>query len=133
MTFFADYSEAILWIAGVSLTAFFVSILALPLVIIRLPGDFFVRAPPIARRLSPLRLCLKLLKNALGLIFFVAGSIMLFIPGQGILTMLFGISLTDFPGKRRLEAKIVRLPRVHRSLNWLRKKAERPPFILPKN
>lgn len=129
----AEHQETILWIASLSLGAFVLSILILPLIIIRLPADFFVREPSLPVQLSPLRLCLKLLKNALGLIFLVAGFIMLFIPGQGILTMLFGVSLMDFPGKRRLQNWIVGMPRVHRSLNWLRRKTYREPFILPKN
>lgn len=129
----ADHQETILWIASLSLAAFVLSILILPLIIIRLPADFFVRTPTLPAQLSPLRLCLKALKNVLGLVFLVAGFIMLFIPGQGILTMLFGISLMDFPGKRRLQHRIICMPRVHRSLNWLREKTERAPFVLPEN
>jgi hypothetical protein len=129
----SEYTEALFWIAGISLVAFVLSILLLPLVIIRLPAEFFVRKPPPPMQRSPLQVMLRVLKNALGLIFFLAGIIMLFIPGQGILSMLFGISMMDLPGKRRLESRIVRMPRVHRSLNWLRTKTERPPFILPPN
>ena len=129
----AEYQDAILWVASLSLGAFVLSIVILPLIIIRLPADFFVREVSVPLRISPLRLCLKALKNALGLIFLVAGFIMLFIPGQGILTMLFGVSLMDFPGKRRLQHRIVKTPRVHRSLNWLRGKTNRAPFLLPEN
>ncbi len=128
----SEHTETILWLAGLSLGAFVVSILVLPFIIIRLPADFFVRLPRPRTTLSPIRLCLKVLKNGLGALFFIVGFIMLFIPGQGILTMLFGISLMDFPGKRRLQTKLVRVPRVYRSLNWLRVKAERAPFQLPK-
>lgn len=129
----SDHMEVIIWIAGISLGAFLLSIFLLPFVVIRLPANFFVRpAPPRVQRSLP-RMLLKFLKNALGFLFFVAGIVMLFIPGQGILSMLFGISLMDFPGKRELQARIVCMPRVHRSLNWLREKAERPPFHLPEN
>jgi hypothetical protein len=113
------------------LGAFVLSILILPLVIIQLPEDYFVKKPKPPAQRSALGLCVKFLINGLGGLFIFAGFVMLFIPGQGILTILFGISLTDFPGKRRLQNKIVRVPRVHRSLDWLRKKAKRPAFLLP--
>ncbi|MGZ0655966.1 PGPGW domain-containing protein [Coraliomargarita sp. W4R53] len=127
----SEHSDIILLLAGISIAAFVLSIILLPIVIIRLPKDFFIRDRPQGLALSPLKLFLRIAKNLLGLLLLLAGIIMIFIPGQGILTMLFGISLLDFPGKRRLEIKIVRTPRVSRSLNWLRKKADRAPFLLP--
>jgi hypothetical protein len=129
--FIADHSDAILLLASISLAAFIVSLLFLPLIMIALPRDFFVRGPFVPVHLSPLRLCLKVVKNMIGGLFLTAGFVMLFIPGQGLLTLLLGISLMDFPGKRMLEIRIVRSPKVHRSLNWLRAKANRPPFELP--
>jgi hypothetical protein len=126
----SDHSQSILLLAGLSLVAFLLSIILLPIAIIRLPSDFFIRTRPPRTKLSPHRLALKILKNLLGLSLLIIGIFMLFIPGQGILTMLFGISLMDFPGKRRLELNIARRPRVARSLNWLRQKANKPAFIL---
>ena len=40
------------------------------------------------------------LKNVFGLGALVLGVLMLFLPGQGLLMVLVGISLLDFPGKR---------------------------------
>ena len=37
---------------------------------------------------------------------------MLVLPGQGILTILMGLFLMNFPGKYRLERKVVTLPQV---------------------
>jgi hypothetical protein len=125
-----DYSEILLWLAGTSLAAFLVSLLIFPLVIIRLPVDYFTRAARSSNH-SLRRLPLKVVKNLIGGLFILTGFILLFLPGQGILTMILGISLTDFPGKRRLQARIIRTPRVSRSLNWLRHRAGRAPFILP--
>ena len=127
----SEYKDTILLLAGISLGVFAISLILLPVFIIRLPEDFFVRARPEVNKLPPTRLALKLLKNALGVFILCVGVVMLFIPGQGILTMLFGISLMDFPGKPRLEAYIVSRPRVYRSLCWLREKADRPHFQLP--
>ena len=68
------------------------------------------------------------LKNALGLLLLACGIVMLVIPGQGLLTMLIGLMLMDFPGKRRLEARLVAVPSVRRSINWLRERAHRAPL-----
>jgi hypothetical protein len=37
--------------------------------------------------------------------------------------------LVDYPGKFRIERKIVNTPTVLKSLNWLRAKAKKPPLI----
>ncbi|HBR92797.1 PGPGW domain-containing protein [Coraliomargarita sp. SDUM461003] len=129
--FLSQHSDTLLLLASISLFACVLSLILLPLSIIRLPADFFIREPSPRKALSPIRIILHFAKNLVGGLLLFMGIIMVFIPGQGILTMLFGISLMDFPGKRRLEIKIVKAPRVTRSLNWLRHKADKPAFILP--
>ena len=52
-------------------------------------------------------------------------------PGQGILTILIGLMLLDFPGKRRLERRLVQQPSVWRALNWMRTKAHQPALEMP--
>jgi len=71
-------------------------------------------------------------KNLLGLILVVAGVIMAIpgVPGQGVLTILFGIMLLDFPGKRQLELKIVSRPVVLSRINQLRRKFDKSPLVL---
>jgi hypothetical protein len=53
---------------------------------------------------------------------------MFFTPGQGILTLLLGMSLVDVPGKQRLMRKLIRRPRVLKVINRLRAKADQPPL-----
>jgi hypothetical protein len=53
---------------------------------------------------------------------------MLVLPGQGILTIATGLLLMDYPGKFRLERRIVATPMVLKGLNWLRAKANQPPL-----
>ena len=77
-----------------------------------------------------LRIVGLVLKNLLGVLLLFAGFLMLFLPGQGILTMLIGVSLTDFPGKRTLERKLVGQPAVLRTINKLREKFNRPPLTV---
>jgi hypothetical protein len=52
------------------------------------------------------------------------------VPGQGVLTILLGVMLLDFPGKRELEAKLVSRPQVYRAVNRLRARYGKPPFLL---
>jgi len=56
----------------------------------------------------------------------VAGIAMLVLPGQGVLTIVIGIMLLDFPGKYRFERSLAARRPVLRSINWLRRRANRP-------
>jgi hypothetical protein len=44
--------------------------------------------------------------------------------------MLIGISMLDFPGKRKLEAKLVGQPTVLSVINSMRKHRGKPPLVL---
>ncbi len=55
---------------------------------------------------------------------------MLVLPGQGILAILVGLMLIDYPFKHRFERWLIAKPAVHRPLNWLRRKVHREPFIV---
>jgi hypothetical protein len=52
------------------------------------------------------------------------------LPGQGVLTILAGLSLLSFPGKRRLQLRLLRIPAIHRAIDALRRRAGRPPLHL---
>jgi hypothetical protein len=71
-------------------------------------------------------------KNLLGLVLVGAGIVMSLpgVPGQGVLTILLGIMLLDFPGKRALETRIVSRPRVNSAVNALRARFDKPPLML---
>jgi UPF0716 family protein affecting phage T7 exclusion len=71
------------------------------------------------------------LKNVLGVVLVLWGVIMLAIPGPGVVTLLLGLSLLDFPGKRALERRILTSPGVLRTLNALRARAGQPAITLP--
>ena len=93
-----------------SVIGFVGSLIAIPWILIRLPSDYFdMRVPRhwMKDHHPVLRVIGLIIKNILGMVFFLAGFLMLFLPGQGLLTMLIGISFMDFPNKRRLEARIV--------------------------
>lgn len=71
-------------------------------------------------------------KIVLGMMLLLAGIAMLVLPGQGIITILVGLSLIPFPGKRRLELFLLSRKTVRSSLNWIRIKANKDPFIFDK-
>ena len=47
---------------------------------------------------------------------------MLILPGQGLLTIVIGIFVADFPGKQTLERRLVANNKVFRAINWIRAK-----------
>ena len=71
-------------------------------------------------------------KNLAGVILVVLGVVMSLpgIPGPGLVTILFGVMLVDFPGRRRLEHKLVSQPRVLKAINDLRKRFDKKPIEL---
>lgn len=116
-----------------SVITFALTLAVLPFLVAAIPPDYFTdreRAAPRAYRHPLPRLLFHLLKNLAGLLFLAAGFIMLFIPGQGLLTILIGLTCLDFPGKRRLELKLISLPKVRRAVEWVRKKAGARPLML---
>ena len=116
-----------------SIIGFIGSLIAIPWILIRLPSDYFdLRVPRhwMKDQHPVLRIIGLIIKNFVGTIFLIAGFLMLFLPGQGLLTMLIGISFIDFPGKRKLEAKIVGQRTVLNAINIMRKKFNKPPLIL---
>ena len=71
-------------------------------------------------------------KNIFGLVLVLLGLVMSLpgVPGQGVLTILLGVMLLDFPGKRRLERKLVCRPKVRRAIDRIRARFGKPPLIL---
>lgn len=122
----------IAWALGISALTFVGSLIAVPIVVIQMRTDFFVRGAKAAVPLTPLRLARHMAKNVLGAILLLMGFGMLFLPGQGLLTLLLGLSLLDFPGKRGLQLKLVRLKGVRRSIDWMRHRAGKEPLEIPR-
>ena len=114
-----------------SVIAFVGTLIAIPAILIRLPPDYFKNhhhKPWFANHHPVIRTLGLLIKNLAGIIFLLAGIAMLFLPGQGLLTMLLGILFIDFPGKHRLEQKLIQHPQVLKAINAFREKSGKPPF-----
>lgn len=128
----SDWLPGSLGVLAVGVVTAVVSLWAARWYVLRLPREYFTpRYHPREswRDAHPaLRVGLKVLKNLLGATLLVAGLLMLVMPGQGILAILIGLSLLDFPGKRQLERRLVARPRVIRFLNLVRRQAGQPQF-----
>jgi hypothetical protein len=128
---FRENEVLLAWLGGTGMLMFLGSLVAVPVIVAWMPEDYFVRlsAGPLER--GPLRKGLHGLKNLLGAFLLLAGLLLLLLPGQGILTMVIGLGLIDFPGKRRLQIRLVRVPRIRNSIQWLRARVHHRPLILP--
>lgn len=127
-----EYQHLLVWMGVCSAVIFFVSLLSLPWLVSKIPVDYFSpekRQPTQWKTQRPMmRLVILIGKNCLGYLLLLGGLLMLVLPGQGILTIATGLLLMDYPGKFRLERRVVNTPAVLKGLNWLRAKANQPPL-----
>ena len=119
------------WMFGLSLASLVLTALLLPVFVVRLPADYFLATrQELAGRRGVVQWIGRAGKNLLGLVFLLAGVAMLVLPGQGLLTMLIGLLLLDFPGKRAIEHRLVRRPTILAFLNRIRARRGREPLRL---
>ena len=127
--------EATIWyLAAFSIVSFIGTLLLVPVLVIRIPEDYFAekkrhRWEPWAHEHPLIRWSLLIAKNSLGYIIIILGIAMLVLPGQGILTILIGVMFINFPGKYRLERWVVMRAPVLNTINKLRQRAGRAPLI----
>ncbi len=125
-------TERVLWGLGLFTLSSLVSLAAVTAVLLSLPPGYFRDdAPEVAWPASPvLRILWKVGKNLLGLVLVALGVLLSLpgIPGQGILTILIGLILLDFPGKRAVLRGLVARPAVLHTINRLRARFSRPPM-----
>lgn len=119
-----------------SVVTFLLSLILLPYIIRTIPADYFLQftaIQPKANAYNLKSLCLCLIRNFFGFILLFCGIAMLFLPGQGLLTIFFSLLLLSFPGKKRLIRFLTRLTSVRRTINWVRNRANKKPIIWPPN
>jgi len=120
------------WLGSASILMFLGFLIAIPILIIRLPADYFLNQtsadPDRSTTISFLHLAYVFFKNLVGIVFILAGFAMLFLPGQGIITLIIGISLLNIPGKHHLFIVILKQEKVLHSMNRLRAKYNKPEF-----
>lgn len=126
---FERHQELLVWLFALSIGSLVLTAVLLPIVVLRLPADHFVREHRVGH--GPRRALdwvWHLGKNALGAVFVLAGVAMLVLPGQGLLTILIGLLMVDFPGKRAFERRLVGRPAILNLINAMRRKRGRPPL-----
>jgi hypothetical protein len=134
---FQSHEALVGWSGVVSALMFVGGLVAVPWLVVRIPADYFRHRHAffeLGETAHPLvRGAFIVLKNVLGFVLLLLGIAMLFLPGQGVLTILLGLMFLDFPGKFALERRLILIPAVHRAIDWIRKKAGHPPLNLPEN
>lgn len=108
---------------GVSIAVFVGSLIAIPVALIRLPEDYLVKEPEKSKSLP-----LKIAKNALGVALLAVGIAMLILPGQGVLMVIAGLTLVDFPGRHKLVRKLMTKDKVQRVITAIRRRGGKPPL-----
>ncbi len=130
-----DHQRLIEQIGSLSLVVLVITVIALPIVVKQLPEDYFIsekREPARGTRKHPLIWALlSLVKNLVGLVLILAGIIMLVLPGQGTVTILIGLAISNFPGKYKFERRIVCQPAVGKTLNKIRELTGASPLEFP--
>jgi len=125
-------AELVGWLIALSVVSLIAALALLPLLVTRIPVDFLSnptrRRSRIAMRHPLFRPILVVAKNLLGAGLVIAGLLMLLAPGQGLLTLLAGLMLMDFPGKYALERWLLARPPVLKAINRLRARYGDPPL-----
>ncbi len=107
-----------------------VSMIAIPFLIVKMPADYFLDKAR-QRQHGVLPYLVWTVRNLVALVLLAAGLLMLFMPGQGLLTILFAVMVSDLPGKYWLERKLVARPEVLKAINWVRRRYHKPDVLSP--
>ena len=124
----------IFFVLGISsIVILVISALSIGYFIKKIPYDYFLndkRGMPDYKSKNPVFWIITLaLKNIVGYCLIMAGILMLVLPGQGLLTILVGLMLSDYPGKFKLEKRIIKTNLILKTINWYRIKSNIPPII----
>ena len=103
------------------------------IVIVKLPNNYFsseYSSALFSDKPFWVRWSAVIFKNIVGLLLILAGIVMVVGPGPGLLTILLGLIMIDIPGKRPLEAKIIKRPPVLAAVNNLRARYNKSPLVM---
>ena len=132
MNWFSNHPEVLIGLGISSILIFIISIVGISWFVAQIPEDYFLslkRKPSKWKEQKPImRLAILFGKNIIGFSLIIGGLLMLVLPGQGLLTIVTGLLLINYPGKYKLEQKLVAMPSIFRALNWIRVKANKPPL-----
>ena len=137
---FSEFVASITWrglLIGVLafVGTFLLNLAIVSFILVKLPAEHFSKGHQTKLWSGPhptLRVGLIIGKNILGVLLVTLGIVLSIpgVPGQGLLTILLGIMFLDFPGKGRLEQKLLGRPGVVSTINRLRERFGKPPLQL---
>lgn len=135
-----EYLPALTWgnvLIGVAifLGSFFLNLAIVSVILVKLPANHFSKNRKTKFWDGPhpaLHAAKVIGKNIAGVLLVALGIVLSLpgVPGQGLLTILLGIMLLDFPGRDRLEQKLLSKPTIVNTINRLRGRFGKPPLVL---
>jgi len=138
--FLSDFFSALTWRkvllgAGIFVVSFLANLGIVSWILVKLPADHFSKRRKTKFWAGPrpwLHAAKVIGKNIGGLLLVALGVVLSLpgVPGQGLLTVLLGIMLLDFPGRHRLEQKLLSKPSIVNSINKLRGRFGKKPLEL---
>ena len=136
----SDFVSGLTWqkiLVGalIFLVSFFVNLGIVSLILVKLPADHFSKSRKTKFWAGPrpaIHAAKVIGKNIAGVLLVALGIVLSLpgVPGQGLLTVLLGIMLLDFPGRHRLEQKLLSKPSIVNTINRLRGRFGKPPLQL---
>lgn len=120
---------------GLFLASLLLSFLAIGIVMVKIPANYFsshYKQDFLPGSHWTVRWGATIAKNIAGVLLIILGLLLSLpgVPGQGILTILLGLIFLDIPGKRPLEARIIKRPTVRDAINNLRARYGKPELVL---
>ena len=136
----SDFLSGLTWqkiLVGalIFLASFFINLGIVSFILVKLPADHFSKSRKTKFWAGPrpaIHAAKVIGKNIGGLLLVALGIVLSLpgVPGQGLLTVLLGIMLLDFPGRHRLEQKLLSKPSILNSINKLRARFDKKPLEL---
>jgi hypothetical protein len=138
MEWFAELWASLTWGrillgVGLFLGSLALSFVAIAVVMVKIPANYFsshYKEDFLPNSSWAVRWSAVIIKNIFGVFLILLGILLSLpgVPGQGILTILLGLIMLDIPGKRPLEARIIKRPAVLSAINNLRARWSKPPL-----
>lgn len=133
--FYFEYEAVFRAVALGSLAFFLLTPILAPAAIVLMAPDALVRHRIRLRdrrkSLAVLYLAWHLIKNVLGIGLMGLGFLLLFMPGQGLLTIFIGVLLTDLPGRRKMLIRLLGSGKIRPVVDRLRERYRREALIWP--
>ena len=138
--FLSDFVSGLTWqkiLVGalIFLASFLINLGIVSFILVKLPADHFSKNRKTKFWAGPrpaIHAAKVIGKNIAGVLLVALGIVLSLpgVPGQGLLTVLLGIMLLDFPGRHRLEQKLLSKPSIVNTINRLRQRFDKPPLQL---